>query len=488
MPLQAPPAIITPTPLPSHVHASLAEAEQAVTQEKGKSDILLYAYLAATPSQAQAAHEWTTTLDGARERGRHEIWIAPPGDPDGQALLNRFQIRSTPALLVLMMDGKKPNLIVSKFGPDANDLAQALQSLKAISPQEIAKSAAELCALHPELGEPESLINFRKAREADPRAAATEPYRTWLMGILKSSTNKDVKDWSATRLMEAWAPLKPGDFKPFPFVATRAYNDMFASLKSGTSSSTAFGYFGYIADIVDTAPFWPAFRKALGDPTNLPMTASLYALMSPHLKAEDRPWLLAQVAAASSGNGGAWESATLWISLDWLMIYGEPTDWDAFINAAKGSDWKEVFRRQAHDLQGISAYWGVPRRVQDMFCDGVTADDFWKNPESCLQQWGVTRETLVSLAWNEDKIKKQAFLPRYPAEAQRRRMMDSIALELVVDATGKVRSIRPRPGYALAFFAPEAMRWASKTVFEPALVGGVPRPGKFIYHLNFRLH
>lgn len=488
MPLQTPPSIVAPAPLPSHVHASLAEAEQAAIKEKGKVDVLIYAYLPAMPGQAQAAHEWTMSFDGARARGSHEIWIAAPGDPDGQALLDRFQIRSTPALLELKMDGKKPVLVRSRFGPDAQDPAQAYLRLDAPSSQEVADSAAKLCALHPELGEPETLITFQKARQADFHAAASEPFRAWLMGLLKSSTNKDVKDWSATRLMEAWAPLKPGDIKPFPFLATRAYGDMLAQLKSGNLSTNSFGPFGGIAEIVDIAPFWSEFRKALGDPGHLPVSASIYALMSPHLNAEDRPWLLSQVAMGSGANGGAWNSATLWISLDWLMIYGEPTDWDAFTNAAKGNDWKEVYRSQAHGLQGITAYWGVPRRVQDMFCEGVTADEFWKHPESCLQEWGVTRETLVSLAWNEDKIKKQAFSMSYPMEAKRRGLMDSVDLELVVDTTGKVRSIRPRPGYALAFFAPEAMRWASQTVFEPAEVAGVPRPGKFIYHMNFKLH
>ncbi|HET8901473.1 MAG TPA: hypothetical protein VFM84_05995, partial [Holophagaceae bacterium] len=72
MPLQTPPSIVAPAPLPSHVHASLAEAEQAAIKEKGKVDILVYAYLAAMPSQAQAAHEWTTSFDGARARGSHE--------------------------------------------------------------------------------------------------------------------------------------------------------------------------------------------------------------------------------------------------------------------------------------------------------------------------------------------------------------------------------------------------------------------------------
>lgn len=489
MPLQTPPAIIAPAPLPSHVHGSLAEAEQAANKNAGKTTVMLYVYLAATPGQVEAAHDWTTSLDGARARGSHEIWIAPPGDPDGKALLDRFQIRSTPALLELKLDRKNFTLIHSRFGPDAENPGQAYLTLDAPSAQEIADSATKLCTLHPELGKPEALIAFQKARvQTAFHAAATEPYRSWLMGILKTSTNKDMQAWSATRLVEAWAPLKPGDIKPFPFLATRAYNDMFTQLNSGNPSITEFSLFGDIAQIEDIAPFWSEFRKALGDPTHLSLTAALYALMSPHLVAEDRPWLLAQVATASGAKGAAWNSATLWISLDWLMIYGEPADWDAFTNAAEGSDWKEAFQNQAHDLRGIAAYWGVPRRVQDMFCEGVTADEFWKNPESCLQEWGVTRETLVSLAWNEDKIKKQAFTLRYPPEAQRRRLMDSIDLELVVDATGKVRSIRPKPGYALAFFAPEAMRWASKTTFEPAEVAGVPRPGKFMYHMNFRLN
>ncbi len=489
MPLQSPPAVIAPAPLPSHVHGSLTEAEHAANKDAGKTTVLLYVYLAATPGQAQAAHDWTTSLNGARARGSHDIWIAPPGDPDGKALLDRFQIRSTPALLELKMDGRKPVLLHSRFGPDAENPAQAYLLLDAPSSQEIADSAAKLCALHPELGKPETLIAFQKARvQTAFHAAATEPYRSWLMEILKSSTNKDVQAWSATRLVEAWAPLKAGEIKPFPLVASRAYDDMFAQLKWGKPRATSFDTFGGIAEIAEIAPFWPEFRKALSDPAHLSVNASLYALMSPHLEAEDRSWLLTQVATASGSKGGAWNSATLWISLDWLMIYGQPADWDAFTRAAQGDDWKDAFRDQAQDLQGITAYWGVPRRVQDMFCEGVTADEFWKNPESCLQEWGVTRETLVSLAWNEGKIKKQAFVPIYPREAKRRRLMNSIDLELVVDTTGKVRSIRPKPGYALAFFAPEAMRWASKTIFEPAEVAGVPRPEKFLYHLNFKLH
>jgi hypothetical protein len=487
MPLQVPPSITAPAPLPSHVHASLTEAERAAARAAGKGSDTLLVYIAATRDQAQAAHEWTTSLDGARARGSQEIWIASPGDPEGLSLLDRFQIRSTPALLELVMDGKKPALLRTRFGSDAESLTQAFQLINVPSPQEVAESASKLCAVHPDLGKPETLIDFQKARQADIHAAASEPYRTWLMGVLKTSTNRDVKAWSATRLAEACAPLRPGDIQPYPFVAARAYDDMITQLKSGTSSQAAFHPFGGIAEIEDEAPFWPAFRKVLADPGHFSITAATYALMSPHLRMEDRPWLLSQMATGPAEKGNAWNSATMWISLDWLMVYGEPKDWADFTNAAQGNDWKEVLSDEAHTLQTIEAYWGVPRRVQDMFCDGVTADEFWKNPEGCLQEWGVTREALVSLAWNEDRVKKQAFLPSYPIEAKRRRLMDSVSLELVVDSAGKVRAIRPRPGYALAFFAAEAMRWASKTVFEPAKVAGVPRPGKFIYHLNFKL-
>jgi len=126
--------------------------------------------------------------------------------------------------------------------------------------------------------------------------------------------------------------------------------------------------------------------------------------------------------------------------------------------------------------------------MQDMFCEGTTEEEFWKNPEGCLAEWGVTRETLLALAWDGGKIKSMPPPPIYPKSARALRLQNKISLRLVIDAAGKVRSIRPEPGFALAFFAPEAMEWATKTVFQPVTIAGVPRPGKFIYNLNFKLH
>jgi hypothetical protein len=496
MPIQTPPAIVAPAPLPSHVHAELKEAERAVEAVRpGERHVL--AYISGTADQARMAMDWAATMAGAEKRGDYEIWIAAPADPEGQSILDHFKLRSSPALLELKVDGKDLTLVHSRFGPDAENPIQAFKEIEDPSPGEIASDAAALCKEHPELGDTAMLLKFREARKASLSTASSEPYRTWLAGILKTSQNKDVKAWAATRLAEANAAIAPGDTSPLPVVAEYASERMFSTLRPDLpngklaipvgQSGTPFLPFGDLAEIPDDAPFWPAFRKAL-QAKHLTPSLPIYALMSPHLKLEDRAWLLDQVTKGSTKSDGAQDSVTSWMSLDWLLVYGEPQDWEAFLSASQSSAWKGVFSQEMREVQDIQAYWGVSRRVQDMFCEGVTEEEFWKNPETCLAEWGVTRQSLVDLAWDQGRIKKQARILAYPVEAKRRRLVNSVHLRLVIDPTGKVRSIRPEPGYALAFFAPAAMGWASKTVFVPTMIAGVPRPGKFVYHMNFRLN
>lgn len=491
MPIQTPPAIIAPSPLPSHVHPTLADAEMGTAAQSAPgSQRSILAYIPTTKAQEHAAQDWTASLSGARARGSYEVWIDAPGGPEGAALLNRFNIASAPAVLDLTWT-KKGGLTLNhaRYGADATDPSRTFDLIGEPTPQDIAEGAASLLAKHPDLGDQARLIAFQTARQADLRAAATEPYRTWLMGILKTSKDKDAQAWAATRLVEATALLKAGDIQPLPFVAARAYDDMFKLLKGFMPLQPVadpFKPFGAIADIPDDAPFWPAFRHANLTGHGTPITPMVYALMAPHIQEGDRAWVLAQFETDKEG-GDPWNSAAFWMALDWLLVYGSPLDWQGFKAAAPNSRWASQIEDKARFLQNVPAYWDVPRRVQDMFCAGVTADDFWKNPDACLAAWGVTRESLVTLAWNEDRVKQQAGFPGFPMEAKMRRLSNSISLQLLVDATGHARSIRPEPGYGLAFFAPSGMAWASKTIFEPAMVAGVPRPEKFLYHLNYKL-
>lgn len=491
MPIQTPPAIIAPAPLLSHVHATLADAEAGSSAQSAPgSQRSILAYIPTTKGQEQAAKDWTSSLSGARARGRQEIWIDSPQSPEGAALLSRFNIASAPAVLELTWSQKGGlTLNHARYGADATDPVRAFQLIGEPTPQDIAEGAASLLAKHPDMGDQAHLIKFQTARHADLRAAAAEPYRTWLMGILKTSKDKDAQAWAATRLVEATAPLKSGDIQPLPFVAARAYDDMFNLLKGVMPLqplADPFNPFGAIADIPDNAPFWPAFRRVNLTGHGTPITPMVYALMAPHIQDSDRAWILAQLESDKEG-GDPWNSSTFWMALDWLMVYGSPKDWQDFAAVSPTPRWKTQIESRSRALQEIPAYWDVPRRVQDMFCEGVTAEEFWKSPEACLAAWGVTRESLVTLAWNEDRVKKQAGYLGFPTEAKMRRMSNSISLQLLVDATGQVRSIRPEPGYGLAFFAPTSMAWASKTLFEPATIAGIARPEKFVYRLNFRL-
>lgn len=497
MPLQTPPAIQAPAPLPSHVHRTLKEARQALSEFPAGSNHHLLAYLGGTAEQARAADDWTGTLSGAMVRGVREIWIASPGDPESQMLLDRFQIRSMPALLELKMDGKTPAILHARFGPEAEDPAHAFKVIEEPTLEEAKAEAAKLYQDHPELGDPDLLMRFRAAREASLDAAAEEPFRTWLTNVLKISADKEVRAWAATRLSEANAAVKPGETQPLKVFAEHAYESMFAILRPdlptgravrhAQSVEAAFQPFGGIGDIPDEAPFWPAFRKALNTESGIAFSMSIYAIFAPHFKAEDRPWLLNQAAKESAQDSDAWDSGVFWASLDWLIVYGEPKDWTDFQGAVRSSTWSNAFALERSRLDKIPAYWGIPRRVQDLFCEGTTQEAFWKNPESCLTEWGVTREALLALAWDQGKIKSFAPTPAYPEWAKRLRLTNKVRLHLVIDAAGQVRSIRPEPGFALAFFAPEGIKWASKTVFQPTMVAGVPRPGTFAINLNFKL-
>jgi TonB family protein len=86
---------------------------------------------------------------------------------------------------------------------------------------------------------------------------------------------------------------------------------------------------------------------------------------------------------------------------------------------------------------------------------------------------------------NAPRVVRRVY-PRYPAEARRARMEGLAELEVLIDASGKVRDVTIRKDLpdGLGEAAVEAVR---QWVFEPVVVNDVPVPALIDVVMNFRL-
>jgi len=209
------------------------------------------------------------------------------------------------------------------------------------------------------------------------------------------------------------------------------------------------------------APFWPAIRRLLRGPKPPRFGTTIHALMAPALLAEDRDWVLKAFSSIEASSDEApWNHTVFWFGADWLLAFGTPADWSAFQSAQRNRSWRNALHDVEFEIKLVPAFWHAPPAVQDLFCEGQSAEAFWKSPDACLAAWGITRENLIELGFDQiHRLKGGAYL-KYPQEANRQGFSGLLHVRTLVDATGKVLWARPLPGYALCFFAPFGLRYA----------------------------
>ncbi|BDU71925.1 energy transducer TonB [Mesoterricola silvestris] len=481
LPPALPPAETRPAPSLAQVHGDLKTARQAA--EKSRRPVL--GIFPEDETRFQAALSFLNTLEGARLRSESEVWLARPGDPSAQALLDKAEIRSLPA--VVKLDSRARTVQDFLAGSDGAPLDKACRELME---REDAHGVPPLERIRAWSGgmDPAPFVAFGQARAQDLGAAALEPHRSWLVGLVKNPDSR-LRAWAATRLVEANARMAPGDpdaWGAFLEFRLKEFYDTIRNRMTGRVSSP-WGKLGAPGFIGPKAPFWPAIRALLRSPKAPALGASFYALMAPELRAEDREWVLGTFTAQGHRQAGEpWNNTAFWIGTDWLLAYGAPADWAAFASGLTDGAWKTALHDVEYQVRQVPAFWDASPAVQDLFCEGETADAFWKNPDGCLASWGVTRETLVELGIDQIRLLKGGAYPRYPEEAKRRGFTGIVHVRTLVDAKGKPLWARPLPGYALCFFAPFGVRYAANATFEAAKVGGVGRPAQFVFHFPFK--
>jgi hypothetical protein len=480
--LLLPPAEIQSLPLPSHVYPDIKAAKKGAAQFHRQ----LICIFPEDQTRWKAAQGYLQTLEGAWLRSQAEIWLANPGQAEVQPILEKGKISSLPAIVQMNSDYSTVRDFIA--GEDVAPFDKAFHTLlerldSVLKP--MANSITEWSGQ-----DPRPFIAFGKAREKDLAAGAAEPHRTWLVGLFSNGT-PELKLWASTRLIEANALLKTGEPEVFKFFLKSREKHFLDSVQNRNPKAApipwmSLGFSGYLDS---KAPCWSALRSLMRGPNSPKVGTAIYALMAPALTAEDRDWVLRAFSSkeASKASDNPWNNTIFWLGADWLLAYGNPEDWKAFQSAEMDSSWREALYQIQNQVEQIPGYWNTSIRVQDLFCEGQTIDGFWKNPDACLASWGVTRENLIALGLEEVRLVKGGLPPRYPKEAQQKGFTGTLRIRTLVDQNGKVLWARPIPGYALCFFAPFGLKYATNSTFQPAQVAGIARPSQFIFTFPFKL-
>lgn len=482
-------------PLPQQVWTTLPEARKAAKQS-GRNLVM---FVAEDEGRRKAALDFLLSLEGAKHRSMVELWLPGVGDSQAQVALDELGLRSMPALAWLTPNGKRPMKAI--LGEDCVPLSKAFDQLfetKPIPPAWVQNWAGKDLPLAP-------FLAFAEARKKDLGAAAQEPFRTWLYGML-AGPDPRLKTWAATRLVEANVPDTGQLVKPFPILAEALEERFRQEVCRGNRYHSPEGFgpkeapftgvlnpplpsLGSTGRMNPKAPFWSVFRRHLETSPRVVFNVPFYVLMAPELAEGDRTWILRLLAqeGKAANHVDALRSALYWVATDWLILYGKPADWDAFHLPMVSATWDEPFARLRKNLDKVPGFWGTKPELQSMFCEGMTQDAFWEHPESCLATWGVTREALVEFGMDQMKTKAQPGRPTYPEEAKRMGFSTTLRLRMLVGPDGKTLWVRPEPGFALSYFAPSGMAFAMLWQFEPARVAGIPRPSQFLLTMPYAL-
>ena len=497
MPL-LPPAEVVREPLPKQIWATLKEARRAAT----KNERSLVVFVPEDKARFDAAVAFFKSVEGVKARKEAEVWLPNPGDPDATRLMDELGLRSLPALVSLSNSGKRS--LKSRMGEDCVPLSDAFEELFESKPVPLSWVRGWVGS-----GQPvEPFLAFAKDRKQSLDAGAKEPHRTWLMGLLEGD-DKRLRNWAATRLVEANAPLQAKESKPFPVLVELLQKRFEKEVRQGNQDRengivilpedpkehSFTGYpnppmmeLGLPGIIPDKAPLWPALRELLKSNPAMKVSVPIYVLMAPALQEADRDWLhvLLSREAKEEKSWDAQRATLYWIATDWLLAFGKASDWEAFRVKMAPMGWDESLVRLMEEVKKVPGYWDSEPGLQSMFCEGETQESFWEHPDACLASWGVTREALVEFGMDKMKSKGTPAPPEYPGEAYRRGFSTTLHLRMIVGPDGNTKWVRPEPGYALSFFAPAGMAYAMKWRFEPARVAGVPRPSQFRLNMPFR--
>lgn len=463
------------------------EEGPAVSAAKQAGKHLLLAVVQ-TEAQREGLLAYLRTLPGTASRYRFEFWLASPSESGAARLLDRHQVRSLPALLVLD-PRKRLELRAVRMGGEAEAWAVALSALQGSSD---VPDAASLRAWIGADVDAAPFLAFAMARRASLGAGALEPHRTWLRG-LAGHPSRTVQEWALTRLCEAGA-LEPFEGRnPLSDYARLCFERFEQEVLKGNRRQTDPQAapmpegLGSVGHIPPESPFWAGLRQELGKTSKLALGPALYALMAPMLEARDRDWVLKLVQQQpAKAVPRAETQAAYWIAMDWLICFGMPQDWELF-RAAMPAAWRESLDSVKFELSRVPAFWDTAVGLQGFLCLREDPEAFWRNPDPCLEGIGATRENLLMLGLRPLQVAYRPRVRPYPEVARALGLSGTVTIEILTDASGKVRVVRPKPGYALWALGPYGIAFASRWVFEPAQMAGKKVPAVFQLTMPFSL-
>lgn len=333
-------------------------------------------------------------------------------------------------------------------------------------------------------GEPEAEQAFMSARSIDIKAGRLPEHAAFLKRVSESKYS-EVRIWALARMVEA------GDLARYLDLAKELGEHIRKTVMADEGQGVApfkWSNSGRAPDIHPSSPFYAALEQSIREDPDRTVADGLYVVWCYNTLPNQRP-LIYEIARhvqapVSLRNPVAdpWNDPRFWIVTDWALAWGEPEDFEKLPQVMGSERARREFERIATAVTRIPGFFachnGTPLfdRVNPSFPSGpgpveATGPDTKPEPP-----W-----------FQQVKVSYQPPAPRYPVEARTRRLMANLEIQILLDTQGKVCGARAAPGPFLAFFAPTGLEYASRWIFQPAVLNGAPVQARYMLHMPFRL-
>lgn len=335
---------------------------------------------------------------------------------------------------------------------------------------------------------------FLDAREQHVRAGRTQPHLDMLKAMVAS---KDVTKrlWALARLVEA------GDMDSYVSYGEAMVQHVRGTVQAGSGlgeakARPAWEVIGAGAPdathLSAKSPFWLSLAKTLQEEPDAPVDSLLYSVWCYNTAPEHRE-LIELVArriksklTLQSREIDPWSDPRFWIVTDWAIVWGDEEDFARLEQLIQDQTARREFKRRFDELRKIQAF--LPCLSANRAQREKTSNS--QEPSAVPKEMAERLKTFQGAApitFSNVKIMTQPRTPAYPREAQGRRLMADMAVEITIDPSGVPCMVRAKPGPFLVFFAPVCLEFSEGWRFKPAMLNGIPQYARFLLNMPFRL-
>lgn len=336
---------------------------------------------------------------------------------------------------------------------------------------------------------------FLEARQKDISAGRRSPHQDMLRSMTRS---KDITErlWALGRLVEAGDLTvyeEYGQAMVLHIRATVQARSGHASAKAQRASLVIGAGAPEATHISPKSPFWKALANTLQQDSTVQVDQILYSVWCYNTLPSQRDLIrlvaphIASKVSIKSQQMDPWSDPRFWIVTDWAITWGTSHDFAQLEGLIKDPFARREFARRFKELQKIQSY--LPCLVENQARANVPTGDsgpFEALPKEMaekLKNFGAAK----GFHFSQIKVNRQPSAPAYPVEAQARKLMADMQVEITIDPTGSPCMVRMRPGPFLAFFAPTCLEYSETWRFQPATLNGIPQYAKFLLTMPFRL-